>query len=50
MLRKDFSIPPSNIAVFASQENYDQIVDSKLWDEISEVDEEKRDDPLSVRE
>ncbi len=33
MLRKDFSIPPSNIALFASKENYDQIVGSKLWDE-----------------
>ena len=33
MLRKDFSIPPSNIALFASKENYDKIVGFKLWDE-----------------
>ena len=51
MLRKDFSIPPSNIAVFASKENYDQIVGSKLWDENSEEFEEKRDYPFfRVRE
>ncbi len=50
MLRKDFSIPPSNIAVFASQENYDQIVGSKLWDENSYDFEEKRDWPRLVPE
>ena len=45
MLRKDFYIPPKNIAVFASKENYDKIVDLKLWDwdENSEKYEEKRD-------
>jgi hypothetical protein len=45
MLRKDFSIPPKNIALFASKENYDKIVDSKLWDENSEKHEEMRDHP-----
>ena len=39
MLRKDFSIPPKNITLFASKENYDQIVGSKLWDENSKKHE-----------
>ena len=50
MLRKDFSIPPKNIAVFASKENYDKIVDSKLWDENSEEHEELRDKPCNLPE
>ena len=50
MLRKDFSIPPSNIAVFASKENYYQIVGSKLWDENSYDFEKKRNFPRLVPE
>ena len=50
MLRKDFSIPPKNIALFASKENYDKIVDSKLWDENSEEYEKNRDHPKNVPE
>ena len=32
MLQKDYSIPSSKIAVFASKENHEKIVDYKLWD------------------
>ena len=49
MLQKNFSIPPSNITLFASKENYDQVVD-KLWDENSEQYEAFRDNPGNVKE
>ena len=48
MLRKDFSIPPSNIALFASKENYDKIVGFKLWDENLEEHKIYLNDPSYV--
>ena len=50
MLRKDFPIPPKNIAVFARKENYDKIVDFKLWDEQSEEHKKWIDNPYSYYE
>jgi hypothetical protein len=37
MLQKDYSIPSSKIALFASKENYDKIIDLKLWTMTSDV-------------
>jgi len=35
MLRKDFTIKPANIALFASKQNFDEIANCKLLDKDS---------------
>ena len=45
MIQKDYSIPSSKIALFASKINYDKIVDYKLWDVDPDDLEELKDEP-----